>query len=98
MSQKETSSDLHQRLDDLEKRLAENEAEIKRTGFVPPHHREQIDRIAAEAGAMGRKILGAKQSTWGTMKRELDADWNTLSHSFELWVQHVDKDNGDRES
>jgi len=51
MSHDDSPSDLHRRLDDLEKRLAEKEAEISNSGEVPAHHRERIDAIYAKARA-----------------------------------------------
>jgi peptidoglycan hydrolase CwlO-like protein len=97
MSHEENLSNLHQHLDDLEKRLARKEAEIGKTGSVPSHHRESINEISAQASAMRKKILSAEQSTWDIMKRDLEVDWNILTHSFERWVQHVDEEYRHRE-
>jgi uncharacterized coiled-coil protein SlyX len=98
MSHDERHSDLHQRLDDLEKRLAEKEAEIGRTGPVPSHHREHIDEIAARARAIRQKLQKPEESTWEAVKHEAEVDWQALANAFELWVDHVDEDYRHRES
>ena len=92
MCHEESRHSLHQRLDALEKRLNKKEAEIGRAGPLPPHHREQIDKISAQANTMRKKILGTEQSTWNMVKRDLEADWDALTHSFEHWVKHVDEE------
>ena len=98
MSFDEDLSQLHQRLDGLEKRLAEKESEIGRTGPVPSRHREQIDEIYAGARAIRQKLQDPEESTWEAVKHELEVDWTALTHSFEHWVNHVDEEYRPRES
>jgi len=98
MSHDENLSDLHQRLDGLEKRLAEKEAEIGRTGPIPPRHREQIDEIAARARAIRQKLRDPEESGWEAVKDEAEVDWDVLAHAFELWVDRVDEDYQHRKS
>jgi uncharacterized coiled-coil protein SlyX len=92
MSFDENRSNLHQRLDDLEKRLVEKEAEIGRTGSVPSHHRKKIDEIATRVRTIRRKLQDPEESSWEAVKHEAEVDWEALAHSFAHWVDHVDED------
>jgi uncharacterized coiled-coil protein SlyX len=90
MGRSEISSDFRQRLDDLEKRLAEKGAAIARSGHIAPEHRREISEIYAKARALREKLVQPSESTWDAAKDEIEADWEILSHSFERWVGHVD--------
>jgi uncharacterized coiled-coil protein SlyX len=92
MSYEEDLSDLHKRLDDLEQRLAAKEAEIAKRGAIPPHHQKHIDEIYAKARAARDKLGRCEESTWDSVKDEVEADWLDLTASFRHWVAHVDED------
>ncbi len=94
MSFQSDLSDLNQRLDDLERRLAEKESAIAGGGAVPARHQERIDEIYAKAKASREKLHGSKESTWEAAKIELEADWASLLASFQEWIAEIDEDYG----
>lgn len=92
MSPDKDLMDLHKRLDDLEKRLAEKEAQIGRAGPVSDHQRGHIDDIQARVHAVRGKLPASGDDQWDTAKHELEADVEALTHVFENWATHVDKE------
>jgi len=91
MNPDENISELHERLDDLERRLADTLAKVGKAGPVPVHYQARIDEIKAQADAMRHKLQGADQSTWAAVKNDLEADWQVLKHAFERWAEYVDE-------
>lgn len=85
-------SDLHRRLDDLESRLAEKEGEIAKNGPIPSYHRARIDEIYAQARATRQKLSNSKETTWASVKGEVEADWQALTASYQNWIERVDQD------
>lgn len=98
MSYEEDLSDLHGRLDDLERRLAEKQAAIAGGGALPSRHQARIDEIYAQAKAARAKLQGSEASTWQAAKIELEADWTSLLASFQEWVAEIDEEYGQREA
>jgi len=92
MSYQEDRSALHKRLDDFETRLAEKERAIAKRGAVPPHHRERIDEIYAKARATRAKLSNSQETTWESVKDEVEADAESLAANFEDWLERVDQD------
>lgn len=92
MSYDEDLSLLHKRLDDLEARLAQKEGEIAKRGPVPSHHRAHIDEIYAKARATRQKLSRSEETTWDSVKDEVDADWEALTASYRRWIEQVDDD------
>jgi hypothetical protein len=93
MSHNESASDMSRRLDSLEKRLKEKEAELSRIGRVS-QYRKQIDDMFAKAGAIRQKLVQPGETPWEAVKDEVGSDWEILSHGFERWVAHVDSEFG----
>ena len=87
MSHDESFSGMRRRLDELEERLKEKEAELSRIGQVS-HYRHQIDDMYAKAKAIRQKLVQPGESRWDAVKDEVESDWEILSHSFERWVAH----------
>ena len=94
MSYDEDLSDLQRRLDDFDSRLADKEGEIAKKGPIAPHHRERIDALYAQARATREKLNGSEESTWESVKAEVEADWVDLSASWQHWIARVDEDYG----
>ena len=91
-------TDVHHRLDELERRLAEKESEISGTGAGLRHHQDQIDDLYAKARALREKLVQPEETRWEAVGDEVEADWEILKHSFERWVAHVDEDFRSRQS
>lgn len=92
MSHDDRMSDLHRRLDGLERRLAEKQAEISKNRAVPTRLRERIDEIYAKARATRQKLLDSELSPWDAVKHEFESDWEGLTASFEEWVERMDEE------
>lgn len=97
MNYREELSDHHKRLDALERRLAEKEAEIAKMGTIPPHQRKRIDELYAKARASRQRLRGSEESTWSSMRHEFEADWEALSAGFRHWLKLVDEEYRQRE-
>lgn len=92
MTSDDTLSELHDRLDDLEARLKAKTAEARAKGSLAAHHERELAKVHAHAAAMRDKLHGTKPPDWETVKQDLEADWDILSHAFARWVEHVDAD------
>ena len=92
MSHDMSISDLRKRLDDLEERLAGRASAAEKFSQAASYHKKRIAEIHVGAAAMRKKLEGTDESNWGSVKHGLEAGLETLTKSFEHWIEHVDED------
>lgn len=92
MSSADEFSQFHKRLEDFESRLKKKTQQLEADISLSPDRRQSIDEFHAKSSALRRKLQETSQSSWGGMKKELETEWNILSHAFERWTKHVDTD------
>ena len=92
MTSTEELSEFHKRLENFDSRLKKKTRQLEAERSRSRSRRKDVDAIHAKAAALRRKLRGTSPSSWGAIKKELETEWNILSHSFERWASHVDTD------
>jgi uncharacterized coiled-coil protein SlyX len=91
MTIKESLTELRDRVDDLQKRLADKVAEFRADERVPAEHRARVDAMQAQAEAVKEKLPEEEGSVWDAVKHEVKRDMDALAQDFEHTVGYIDK-------
>ena len=83
-------SEFHKRLDDFASRIGKKAEQLEISKKLSPEHQKKMDEMRAKGDALKTRLQEAEPSSWAAMKKELEAEWDILTHSFEHWAEHVD--------
>lgn len=83
----ESGTELHKRLDDLDKEIRR----VQSQSTLPPADQREGEALRARGQALRGKVQKAERSDWEAAKRELHAEWQDLIHSMERWATQVDR-------
>lgn len=87
----ESLTELRDRAEELQKRLADKIAEFSKDERVSAEHRAKIDSIHEQAKAVKEKLPAEEGSAWDAVKHEVQRDLDALVQDFEHTVSYIDE-------
>ncbi len=93
MTEPGSIGDYEQRLKDLEASFRKRETVVKSHADVPDELKQGMSKIRERTGNLSGRIESAREkNVWDEVKHEIHADLESLTHVFERWARHVDRD------
>lgn len=91
MTMKENLTELRQRVDDFQRRLADKVSEFTRDDRVPAEHRARVDAMQEQTAVVKEKLPREEGSVWDAVREEVQRDMEALSKDFEHTVAYIDQ-------
>ena len=91
MTIKENLTEFRQRVEDLQRRLADKVAEFARDERVPAEHRARVDAMRKQAEVVKEKLPRDENSLWDAVRHEVQRDMDALAQDFEHTVAYIDQ-------
>lgn len=91
MTIRESLGELRDRIDDLQKRLAERSDELRADERVPAEDRARVDTMHEQAKAVKDRLPAEEGSAWDGVKHEVQRDIDALVKDFEHTIAYIDE-------
>ena len=91
MNESKDISETLQRVQTVEKQLADKLRSIFAANAPAPDVSDKADAIRSKSTDLTRKLAEKQSSVWAGVKDEVNRDLHALEGDFEHWIQYLDE-------